>query len=166
MGTKSAITRFMKYVSPEPNSGCWLWSGPSRSNYGYGRIAIHGRVWMSHRYSYFAHKGPIPVGAIVMHTCDCVACVNPDHLKLGTVAENNKDAASKGRTSKGKLHSDKILPTVARGASNSATKVSESDVVNIRNAVGWSQRALAKQYGISQQAIFNILHKISWRWVK
>lgn len=80
-----------RYI-PEPNSGCWLWIGKVAHN-GYG-------IWgneRAHRKSYRLHKGPIPDGLFVCHTCDVRSCINPDHLWLGTHKENMQDIVNKGR---------------------------------------------------------------------
>ena len=149
---------------PEPMSGCWLWPGKSGSNYGYGRVKVGGKRWMVHRLSYHQNVGPIPPGMVVMHSCDNVACVNPRHLSVGTVAENNRDASVKGRSSKGVLHSIKIIATVARGVKNKATKLSREAVEDIRSS-SLPQRKLASKYGVSQMAVFNVIHRKSWGYV-
>jgi hypothetical protein len=79
-------------LAMEPNSGCWLWTGGSRGN-GYG--AIHGED--AHRVFYRQFKGEIPRGMVVMHKCDTRPCCNPDHLTIGTPADNVHDMISKGR---------------------------------------------------------------------
>jgi hypothetical protein len=86
----------MKYVSPEPMSGCWLWIGPIQ-NAGYGRTAIDGKSKSAHRLSWEIFRGPIPKGLCVCHACDVPICVNPSHLWLGTHLENIQDASRKGK---------------------------------------------------------------------
>lgn len=75
--------------------GCWNWIGVFAGG-GYGRLRFHGKNIPSHRLSYILFKGEIPEGLWVLHKCDNKACCNPDHLFLGTVKDNVRDAMIKG----------------------------------------------------------------------
>jgi HNH endonuclease len=79
--------RILAWVSPEPNSGCWIWMG-NLSPEGYGRIGINRRKMYAHRISYECFVGVIPSGLELDHKCRMRCCVNPEHLEPVTHREN------------------------------------------------------------------------------
>ncbi len=86
---KSTIERFMKFVYPVTESGCWLWTGASRTR-GYGTFHLNRKNRPAHRISHEIFKGPIPEGFDIDHLCKVTCCVNPDHIEAVTVHENVK----------------------------------------------------------------------------
>jgi hypothetical protein len=131
---KTLRERFEERYVPEPNSGCWLWTGGcNESGYGMiceaqGRAGANNRPRRAHRVSYEMHLGAIPDGMMVCHKCDVPSCVNPCHLFCGTGFDNARDMAAKGRqvfqrnpdkAPRGNRHGSKTMPSrVPRGDSH------------------------------------------------
>lgn len=154
----NAWARVQARSIPEPNSGCLLWEGCFNSK-GYGSIKLGARstpIYFTHRIAYEATYGPVPEGHYVLHKCDVAACVNPLHLFSGTMAENNKDAARKGRMSR--------KPRFA-GEAHPRAKLSADDIRAIR-ADTRTQSAIGEQYGIRQAHVSAIKSRVIWKTVE
>lgn len=126
------------------SDGCWLWIA-SRHPRGYGAIRVAGKTVKAHRLSWELHRGVIPGGLHVLHRCDRTACVNPDHLFLGTHADNMADMVRKGR---------------ARGARGRWQKLDDDLHCEIRAryaSEAITQRALAAEYGVAQSMVSYIV---------
>lgn len=90
------VGRFHESYIPEPNTGCWLWAENVNRD-GYGKFYDGTRTVLAHRYSFSLTHPQFDVTKCVLHTCDIPGCVNPDHLYLGTVLDNNNDKARRNR---------------------------------------------------------------------
>lgn len=141
--------RFESKVYRSP-SGCHLWTA-SINVWGYGQIRIGGKVVRAHRLAWEMVNGPIPEGMYVCHKCDKPACVNPDHLFLGTHAENMVDMKTKGRGN--------------AGSANTNAKLIEADILEIRGST-LRRRVIAQKYGVSLATVRHIRNGTRWGHVK
>lgn len=144
------IPRFWEKV--QKGEGCWNWTA-STAGKGYGQLKYPGtrKQLYAHRISYELHYGDIPKGLSVMHTCDNPRCVRPEHLRLGTCADNQQDMALKDRS----LH----------GSRNGTAKLCEDQVVKVHAALklGLTQKQVAAAFGISQIEVSRIHTGKRWR---
>ena len=152
--TKTPIeVRFWSRV--QKTDDCWLWTGFRMKN-GYGTIGSgHGANKRTvHRLSYELANGPIPDGLLVCHKCDVRNCVRPDHLFLGTHADNMADASAKGRTNRSGMP----------GSKNGRAKLTEDDVRNIMSKLnsGVSCTDLARYHKVSKYTISHIACGHTW----
>ena len=142
-----------RYI-PDPASGCWIWQGCRNTN-GYGYLTHRYKNYQAHRFSWIIHRGEIPQGMLVLHKCDVPLCVNPDHLYLGTYANNTADMMRKGRNGYGE--GKKYLP----GMQNPIAKLTDADVLWIRLDPR-SANAIAKDYGMEHSWISRIKKRKVW----
>jgi len=142
--------RLDHYAEPFVSGRCRLWLGHKRG--GYGLLRWQGRHQQAHRLAYIEHVGPIPEGLDALHRCDVRACINHEHLFLGTDADNAADSVAKGRRSK----------TGPRGERNSFAKLTASKVLAIRDDPR-SQPVIAAAYGVAQSTVSRIKRRKTWK---
>jgi hypothetical protein len=146
------MDRFEAKYIPEPNSGCWIWTGAVGSH-GYGMFGLGGgKTDTAPRFSYRRHKGEIPAGMYVMHSCDNRLCVNPDHLDAGTPRQNSLDCYKR----------DRRKPVSLPGERHGMAKLTAATVAAIR-ADPCSERRAAVVYGISPSQVHRIRRMQSWK---
>ena len=138
------------FNSIEKSDGCWCWPG-ALDYKGYGQFSHGGgRTYKAHRFSYQTWVGAIPDGLLVCHKCDNPKCVRPDHLFLGTCADNNNDAIRKGRRRS------------TSGQNHHAAKMTDIEVVEclaLRGG-GESVKSLSLKYNVSGSTISRIVRQI------
>ena len=172
--------RLKAYSHVDPATGCWLWLR-SKNSQGYGSIRFQGRTWVAHRCSFSTFRGPIPSELCVLHRCDVPACINPDHLFLGTLGDNNRDRSAKGRDAKGdrngsRLHPEsrprgdrhyfKLFPEkVLRGEAHGSARLTEADVLEIRRRRSTRETlsSIAADYSITPQLVYRIAKRLCWK---
>ena len=162
------LNRFWEKV--EKTETCWLWKS-SKRNKGYGAFVwaddagriVQGRA---HRFSWEQSHGPIPIGLCVLHHCDVPACVNPEHLFLGSKRDNNQDMCKKGRHVSGGTHCGKN-GKYERGEHHHHARLTEETVRNIRRdrLLGISFSELATRYGIGVGHAYRIATRKAWKHV-
>lgn len=137
---------------------CWEWAGYVNRR-GYGELTVNGQRVSTHRLAYTLAIGEIPDGILVCHKCDNRACCNPNHLFLGTNADNMHDMVQKGRNSKGK-------PQIHLGEQNGNHKLTTEQVISIREryaAGGITQKELAQEFEISPTQLSRIVRGLFWK---
>lgn len=141
-----AIVFYAFLASMHGTAGCWVWPR-AKNPKGYGVAAVEGQRDYAHRAAYRIRKGPIPPGRVVMHICDNPGCVNPDHLSLGSHADNTRDCCLKKRH--------------AFGARSGNAKLTEDAVRSIR-ADTRRQREIAAEFRVSRSTVCMIQKRRIW----
>lgn len=142
-------------------SGCWEWKGVKRN--GYGRTITGSRTdgtrhtVSAHRLSYETWNGPIPEGYEVCHRCDNPACINPEHLFIGTRQDNVDDRKKKGRN------------VIKVGEEQPRSKLTKKDVKDARWErvyKGTSFQKLANKYCVNKRTMQNAINGTTWKCVE
>ncbi len=130
---------------------CWVFTG-APSFWGYGKFGPRHRVQGAHRFAYETFVGKIPKGIFVCHSCDNRICVNPEHLFLGTPADNMRDMVNKGRSASGeRCHLSKLT----------TKKVAE--IRRLYFVENKSQDEIAKMFGVWQTNVSSIVRGCTWK---
>lgn len=181
--TSDDIVRFQFAV--QKGAGCWEWAG-YRDDEGYGVFysstagGARRNSMPAHRAAFFIAFGVLPGPIKVRHKCDNRPCVRPDHLVLGTQAENMRDMVERGRSLRGDRHPSRRYPhrlargaahwthrrpeLVARGPRTNRTPLTPESVLQIRveRAAGASLTALGKKFGVDRSTIHNVVARKTW----
>lgn len=170
---------FFDRITPEPNTGCWLWTG-RQSPRGYGDMT-NGRQghYPAHRFSYEQLVAPVPSwdGLMCCHRCDTPACVNPQHLFVGTRSDNMRDAGRKGRhwsqrpsgriraRANLRIATQKSIPSISGQAHYLAVLTFEDlRVVIALLDQGVTLSSISRRFGCSRQVIASIKHGKTYKY--
>jgi len=137
--------RFFSKVNK--TDSCWLWTSSLFAG-GYGAFSIKKNTYKAHRVSWILSGNTIPEGNVIRHKCRNKNCVNPDHLETGTNAENSADMLRDG--------------TSPKGMANPKSKLTENQVLEIRERANESKRQLGEEFGVSRTTVSRILLRKIW----
>lgn len=145
MGARNTEADFWNSVDIKGENECWLWKKSLAIRGGYGQYGWKGKIVKSHRLAWELTYDVVPADLYVCHSCDTPACVNPNHLFLGTAKDNNLDCVLKGRQRR--------------------LKLTRSDVIDVRRLYfdGIGSTELGKRYGVIRHTIVAVALKRSYR---
>lgn len=157
------MRNFWSYVDIKGTNDCWNWKS-SKDKDGYGKYKMDKKYYRAHRYAYVLEFGSIPTGLNVLHRCDNPSCCNPNHLWVGTVADNNHDAQAKGRSSYAQAINFLSGNDLQKGSNSWKTNLTEVIVLQIRQerANGVKLQELADRYGVAERTIEGIVYRKTW----
>lgn len=148
---------FADFVVIDP-SGCHLWQRAKCR--GYGQIRINWKAEYAHRIAWFLAYGSMPSDKVVLHLCDTPACVNVEHLRLGTQQDNIQDCVSKRRHG------------WTYGSTKPTAKLTEEIVRDLRRKYVQLKKpfgliaAWAREYGMQHAAMRKAVLGLSWRHIE
>lgn len=178
--------RFWSHVNIGSTEDCWEWQGAKDPN-GYGRCGWRGKTMLVHRVAFLFHHGNLSPDLFICHACDNPSCCNPNHLFSGTHSDNMKDMVSKGRDMfhqhpelirRGERHWTKIHPNriargekcsilkhpeLYRGEKHGMAKLTEKEVLEIREHPKEKIQILADRYNVSTHTIEAIRYRRLWK---
>lgn len=163
---QSDICKFWGRVERGSETECWPWLS-SKSKLGYGKMSIGRKHIRANRFALVASGIEIPENMCACHTCDNPSCCNPNHLWIGSQADNQKDRAAKGRSSRGERNPSKTHPELFCGEKHHASILTEEIVSELRRnpPIGLNISAESLKYSISPGGLRAAIVGSTWRHV-
>jgi len=122
---------------------------------------------MTHRLSYAVEHGITPEDSVIMHKCDNILCVNPEHLELGDARKNVDDRDRKGRKATGDRSGSRTKPeSLKRGEAHGMSKFTDAEVLEIRRRFDAKEvrvKDLVRETGVDRTALSRIVHRHAWK---
>lgn len=158
--------KLIKYII---KNTCWECISYNRQDSGYILISRDGKKWL-HRYIYELYNNKIPKNKEVMHTCDNRACINPEHLKLGTHKDNMLDMKNKNRGSKfwlNKMHKEETINKMSKikiGENNPNNKYKIEVFLRVKELflLGFDENKIKEELGVSISSIKRVKSGKHW----
>jgi len=147
--------RFWEKVDVRGEDECWEWQAACNSR-GYGHLWLSGKPAYAHRLSWRLEHGPIPDGMFICHHCDNPLCCNPQHLFIGTPADNAQDRDRKGHTH---------IPQNVMPGKPKLTACQVRRIRHLYSTNGYSQTGLARLFRVGRTTIRKIVHRTTWAWL-
>jgi hypothetical protein len=144
--TLADVVRLYSHLDLSDPEGCWLWTARRNPVNGYGQTNLQGQEVTAHRALWLVTYGPIPPRTDVCHRCDVRPCCRPDHLFLGTRAENAIDCVLKGRHTHAVVTAEQVRELRRRYVAGEGTVA-----------------ALGREYGLASTQSKRIIRGESWR---
>lgn len=145
--------RFWRKINKLSPSECWPWTGATNTR-GYGKFRVNKKLYYATRMVWFLAHGAQPDGLGLLHKCDNPICCNPDHLFLGSRADNVADMTSKRRN------------RVPLGSDHSNATLTDSDVIAIRRLRATTSLTgveIGKQFGVTKSTVARIITRQIWK---
>lgn len=145
--------RYWSHLDTSDPDACWIWKSKNKATR-YPQLKVgpkaSARMFYAHRIAYELAYGSIPPGLGVLHSCDIPWCCNPQHLRVGSQAENMQDAISRNRTARGEDHGNHRLT------------VEKVRTIRALYAEGMQQKEIASRFGVANATVWSVLSGRTW----